>query len=116
MENKKAMKILGIVFIVTGIILGLIGLFSFIFASKNTFGNFGSFDQQVSGMQNTLFGASVGIALIFFGTLLFMAGIVLVYLASIKKVSGYVAKETAPAVETTYTAVGRGLKKGLKDR
>jgi Ca2+/Na+ antiporter len=109
--NKATGNILGIILLVMGIIIGIIGLFSFISAPKamdssNPAGSFSSI----------LFNAGLGIIALFIGTILIIVAVVILYFANVGKAYSFLAKETAPGVERTSKAVGRGLYNGFKRR
>ncbi|MEK6918206.1 MAG: hypothetical protein AABW51_04635 [Nanoarchaeota archaeon] len=112
--GKTAGIVLGIFLLVVGIVLLIYGFSSFLGSTPNP-------DSLNSyGIQNSFKSAGVGIFSVFFGFALIGAGGVIIYLVNIGKIFNYMAKETAPAVETTSHALGKGLasgvKKGLKNK
>lgn len=111
--SKKTGIILGIILIVIGLVLAICGLISFFSASKNM-------NPENINPSEIFVSAGVGMVLIFVGVILIGAGGLIIYLASIGKIFSYMAKETAPGVEVSSHALGKGLasgvKKGLKQK
>lgn len=101
--TKTTGIILGIISIIIGAILLILGFVSFIGASSNMF-----------DFQGVFMKAGIGMIFIFIGFILIAGGAIILYLTNIGKIFGYVAKETAPAIETTTHAVGKGLASGVK--
>ena len=110
--NKQMLKVLGIIFLVLGLLLALGGIFAFIFSASKMVSSTGSFEQANSSIGKVFFGAGFGMGLLLFGAITLALGGILIYLASLKKITSFVAKETASATKTTFTAVGKGLKRG----
>jgi len=101
--GKTAGIVLGIILIVIGLALAIFGLVSFFGASQNLTNPGGAF-----------MSAGLGIVLIFVGVVLLGAGAVIIYLTNIGKIFSYMAKETAPGIETASHALGKGLASGVK--
>ena len=47
------------------------------------------------------------------GAILLMFGLLLLYVTNLRRVAAYVARETAPAMQMTSTAFGRGFGGGI---
>ena len=101
--TKTTGIVLGIILIVVGIALVILGLVNFFGASQN-----------IDNPKGSFMSAGLGMILIFIGIVLIGIGAVILYLTNIGKIFGYMAKETAPAIETTTHAVGKGLASGVK--
>jgi len=101
--GKTTGIVLGIVLVVIGLALVIFGLVSFFGASQN-----------LNNPQGSFMGAGLGMVLMFIGIILIGVGVLIIYLTNIGKIFGYVARETAPAIEKTTHAVGKGLASGVK--
>ncbi|MBU3940969.1 MAG: hypothetical protein KKH88_03530 [Nanoarchaeota archaeon] len=101
--NKKALRIIGFLLILIGIIFLIIGFSGiFAFASSLSFGAFG--------------GASRGILQLFIGGGCILVGAFMVYASYIGKIFSYATKETAPGIERVSRAVGKGFSKGYNKK
>jgi len=92
--------VVGVIAVVLGVILTVAG-----------FALFGS------AWSNPLQGASSGfsgITLCAIGGFLLIPGLFLIYVSQVRRVTSYVAGETAPAVRTTSGAAGQGLVEGMR--
>ncbi|MFC2136189.1 hypothetical protein ACFLTH_16355 [Bacteroidota bacterium] len=98
MVNSK--QWIGIVLLVVGVLIAVAGLLSFINATS-TF----SF---VSG--------AMAIVALFVGGVLIIIGGVVLFLVNLGKIHQHVAQETAPGVETTSEAIGKGLSEGFEKK
>jgi hypothetical protein len=99
--SKRGKIILGTVMIIVGIILVAMG-----FLRISGF---------VSNLGDTeLIGAGIGIALIFIGVIIAGIGGIIIYLANMRNILSYAAKQTAKGTEEIARSVGRGLSKGMK--
>jgi len=107
--NKETAKKLGIALIIIGLILIILGIYSFFNSAKNI-GKIES-PENIGGM---FIGTGLGMILIFVGVLLIGAGGMIIYFASIGKITSYVAEETSPGAERITHAVGKGLASGVK--
>ncbi|MBU0894528.1 MAG: hypothetical protein KKF48_01045 [Nanoarchaeota archaeon] len=105
--NKKSGIVFGIVLIIIGLILAIIGLTSFFSAP-------GNINQENSNPIGAFASVGIGIVIIFIGAILIGAGILIIYLTNIEKIFSYIATETAPGVETSSHALGKGLARGVK--
>jgi hypothetical protein len=104
---KRIGLVLGIILVIVGI-LALIYSTTFWGPGGTGMGEEGWFEEETN-RSGQLFGfMAVGMFLIFFG-------VALIYFTNIRKVYKYVATETAPAVEITGGAVGRGVASGIRD-
>lgn len=102
---KKVILSIGIVMLIIGIILVIYGIMSF-------GGLFGASSGNINQFASTGF---TSMAMMGGGGFLLVIGIGLVYFSQIRRVSSYVATETAPAVETTVHAMGKGAASGISE-
>lgn len=101
--SKKTGVTIGIILGIIGLVLVIVGLVSFFNSANNIENPAGAFTS-----------AGLGIMLVFVGVIFIAAGGLIIYLANIGKIFTYVAKETAPGVETSSHALGKGLASGVK--
>ncbi|MFH1327122.1 MAG: hypothetical protein ABIH59_03280 [archaeon] len=101
--SKKTGYITGGILLGVGIVLAIIGFLIFLKSPGD-----------IMDPNSTFFKVGIGSALIFLGFLIAGAGGIILYLSSIGKIFSYMAKETAPGIETTTHAVGKGLASGVK--
>jgi drug/metabolite transporter (DMT)-like permease len=107
--DKESAKKIGFVLILVGLIIVIIGIYSFFSSAKNI-----TKIESPDNIGGIFFGTGLGMILIFIGVLLMGAGSFIIYIASIGKITSYVAKETSPGTEKISHAVGKGLASGVK--
>jgi|APSaa5957512622_1039677.scaffolds.fasta_scaffold31834_4 hypothetical protein len=98
MSNSK--KVLGWALLSLGVLIILTGFLSFANAATNF----------------NLFGGAMSMALFFVGGIFIIIGGLLVFFMHVGKVHSHLAEQTAPGIEKTSEALGRGLKKGFKGK
>ena len=108
-RSKKYMLILGIIFLIVGIVVILLGLTQF----AGIFGTLGgsSFDDMAQGASHGF----LSIIMFFLGGVLLIIGIGLIYVSQIRRVTSYVATEASPAITTATHAVGKGVASGINE-
>ena len=101
--NKIALRVIGFILIVIGIIVLLFG--------------FGAFSAFTNTLAFSAFGSAVGgIFQIFIGGACILIGAFMVYFSYLGKIFSHVANEASPGVEKVTEAVGKGFSKGYKGK
>lgn len=101
--SKTTGVVLGIILSIVGVALAIFGFISFLGAPGD-----------MSNPQGAFMSAGLGMGAGFVGIVLIIIGIITLYLTHIGKIFSYMAKETAPGIEKTTHAVGKGLASGVK--
>ena len=101
--NKIAIRVIGYILVIIGIILLLLGISAF-----SSFANNLAFSAVGSAMGGMFF--------IFIGGACVLIGAFMVYASYIGKIVSYATKEVAPGVETVSKAVGKGISEGYKGK
>jgi len=111
-KEKSQTKTMMLVF---GIILLILGVFFLGYGLMNFGQGFQAPESSMSGFNSHINEAFSSIIFIALGGFFLLIGIALIYISKLRKITKYIATETAPAVETTTHAVGKGLGSGLKE-
>ena len=103
---KKGMLIGGIILLIFGIILLIYGFLGFAGVHGSSGEGFDGINERASQGFSSIFSIAGG-------GFLTMIGLALIYISQIRRVTKYVATETAPAVTTVTEAAGEGIAKGI---